>query len=128
MMSIAHLRPVPALRTVQNYKGWDPGLESRKHRSRNDVLPNTANPWRVLGGECLPFLRGSIVGDPEVHHLVLDDDIFWPRVHPLSSFQLTHQLGPNARRARRGGRDGLASGWGKQRDGRPREIAFPRRY
>src|SRR6516162_11806753 len=69
-------------------------LESRENRGRDDVLFDLAHPGDVFGGNahCLPFLVGPVVGEPQVHDPVPDDDVGSPHVNPLLPLQLGDQL------------------------------------
>src|SRR6201987_3497252 len=70
------------------------GLERREYRCGYDVLFDLADPGDVLGGDAhrLPLLFGPVVGEPEMHDPVPDDDVRCPHVNPLLSGQFSDQL------------------------------------
>src|SRR5438445_696108 len=69
--------------------------ESRgHHRCRHEVLFDTLDAWGVLGSYThrLSLFWGTIVGNPDMHDAVSDDDVGRPSVNPLLSLQLGQQL------------------------------------
>jgi hypothetical protein len=74
-------RPTPTV----NPGFWPPLKCWWDHRSRHDVLLDAANAGNVLGRDAQgPLLFfGAVVGHPEMHDTIPDDDVRRPGVNPL---------------------------------------------
>src|SRR6516162_1708872 len=69
-------------------------LKRRKYRGGYDVLFDLSHPGDVFGRDtqCLSLVLRSIIGKPEMHDTVPDDDVGRPHVNPLLSLQCGEQL------------------------------------
>src|SRR6516165_3626819 len=72
-------------------------LQGRGLGRRDDVLFDPPNPCNVLRCDTQrqPLLFGLVIGKPEMHDAVLDDDVSCPDLEPTLSLEpfLSHQLG-----------------------------------